>query len=459
MRIAIQNAKIVIPHMDMILENSSMVTENGLITKIAEGVRYSYDSKANIIIDAKGGYLIPGIINHHTHGVSLGPLFSAGNPALPMELILGNLNRHLLQGTTTILNEDGFATIEETEIMDKLHPIKLKAATSHTPLNIKAAEITDGSGLSSFHKKLTVEKMLERGAVALGEIGGGDTLGGGGVCYNLLPKTIEEKTGKRINASQAEKLMWAVLGRYIDPSVADRENVEKVIEEIGIKGLLSVDEAIEIILKDAYAPVETGRDGIREAAERAIQYDMPIIIHNAAGCKEVVFEVAEKLGLRLIAAHSSHATFTKDEIRGNIKKLRGFGTFIDMCVGDFFGAKNLSPSDYLDISYDLLEEGLIDLLSTDFMAGNWDPIILFIKNAVDNKSISLTKALAMTSCNVIKAIPKLGANTGFIEEGKAADIAILNPNDISDVQHVLIDGIPVVINGEIKAPKASWVWY
>jgi len=403
--------------------------------------------------------LIPGIINHHAHGVSLGPLFSAGNPAPPTELIFSNLNKHLLHGTTTLLNEDGFATIEETEIMNKLHPVKIKAATSHTPLNVEASEITDGTGLNEFHKKLTVKEMLINGAVALGEIGGGDTLGGGGACYNLLPRTIEAKTGKRINPAGAEKLMWAVLGRYIDKSVTDREKVDMVLDEIGLKGLLSTDEAIDIILKDVYAPVETGREGIREAAELAIKYDMPIVIHNAAGCKEVVFEVAEKLGSRLIAAHSNHSSFDKDEIIGNVKKLKSFGAIIDICSGDYFGARNFGTTEYLSVTYNLLEEGLVDLISTDFMAGNWDPIILFIEEAVNKKKITLPKALAMTSCNVAKAIPKLATNTGFIEEGKAADLVVLDPDTISKVKHVLIDGIPVVMNGEIKAPKANWLWY
>jgi len=377
MRVTIQNANIVIPHKDMIINHSSIIIENGLIIKIAQGVKYSYDPTSNTIIDAKGGFLIPGIINHHAHGVSLGPLFSAGNPAPPMELMISNLNKHLLQGTTTILNEDGFATIEETEIINKLHPVKIKAATSHTPLNVEASEITDGTGLNRFHKELTVKKMLERGAVALGEIGGGDTLGGGGACYNLLPRTVEAKTGKRINASEAEKLMWAVLGRYIDKSVTDREKVHTVLEEIGLKGLISIDDAIDIILEDVYAPVETGRDGIREAADLALQYDMPVVIHNAAGCKDVVFEVAKKLGLRLIAAHSSHPSFKTDEIVENIKHLRSFGAFIDVCSGDYFGAKNLCPPEYLNIAYELLEQGLVDLISTDFMAGIFNHFLAF----------------------------------------------------------------------------------
>ena len=96
MRVTIQNANIVIPHKDLILNHSSIIVENGLIIKIAEGVRYSYDPASNSIIDARGGFLIPGIINHHAHGVSLGPLFSAGNPAPPTELIISNLNKHLL---------------------------------------------------------------------------------------------------------------------------------------------------------------------------------------------------------------------------------------------------------------------------------------------------------------------------------------------------------------------------
>lgn len=182
---------------------------------------------------------------------------------------------------------------------------------------------------------------------------------------------------------------------------------------------------------------------------------MPVVIYNAAGCKEVVFEVAKKLGSRLIAAHSSHTTFKTDEIVENVKRLRSFGAFIDVCNGDYFGAKNFCPPEYLNIVYELLEQGLVDLISTDFMAGNWDPIILFIEEAVNKKKITLPKALAMTSCNVAKAIPKLATNTGFIEEGKAADLVILEPDTISKVQHVLIDGIPVVTNGEIKAPKAN----
>ncbi|MFW5872991.1 MAG: hypothetical protein ACOCVN_03295, partial [bacterium] len=96
---------------------------------------------------------------------------------------------------------------------------------------------------------------------------------------------------------------------------------------------------------------------------------------------------------------------------------------------------------------------------TDFMAGNWDPLLLIVKKAVEEERISLPKSLAMLSCNVAKTIPKLAPNTGFIEEGKTADLVILNPNDMSKVEHVLINGIPVVANGQIKAPKANWLWF
>lgn len=458
MRVVIQNANIVLPHKDTILNNSSMVIENGIISKIIKGVSFSYDSKANLIVDADNNYLIPGIIDHHAHAVSLGPLFGSAFPAPPLELIISNLNKHLLQGTTTILNQDGFATIEETEIMNKLHPIKIKSSTSHTPTNIQAAEMTDGSDLNSFHKTLTVESMLERGAVAIGEIGDGGTLGGTGVCYNLLPKKIEEKTGKRISFVEAQKLMWAVLGRYIDTSVTDREKVGTVLEEIGLKGLISIDDAINIILEGVYSTVETARNGIREAAEFALRYNIPMEVHTAAGCKEVVLEVAEKLGSKLITAHSSHPSFTTDEVVENIKKLKSFGAIIDIWSGDYFVAKKICPPEYLDVNLHLIEEGLVDLISTDFLAGNWDPILLIIKKAVEEEKISLPSILAMVSCNVVKAIPKLAPNTGFIEEGKAADLVVLNSNDLAEVRHVFINGLPVVIDGEIKAPKANWLW-
>ncbi|MDH5363934.1 MAG: amidohydrolase family protein [Dehalococcoidia bacterium] len=453
MRIVINNTNIVIPDKELVLKNSSLVIDNGVISRIDEGVRYRYDYGANVVIDAEEGYLIPGLINHHSHGFTLGPLFPSGGVPLTFEFIFRDLNRHLLQGTTTLLNLDGFATIEEVEIINKLHPIKIKTATSHTPLNIKAAEIADGAGLTQLHKNLTVEEMLDRGAIAIGEVGAGSTLGGGAAIYLILPRAIEEKIGKRITPAQSGKLIKAVLGRHIDPSLTDKEKVQDALEEAGLKDLLTADDAIDLVMKTIYAPVEIARDGIREAADLALKYDVSLIVHNATASKDAVLEAAKRLGPKLVAGHSNHPSFEKEEMIQVMKELRKYGAIIDVWCGDYFGARQLFSTDSIDATLKVLEEGLGDVLSTDFAGGNWDPILRIIEKAVEEKVISLPKAIAMVSYNVVKAIPKLAPNCGTIAVGKTADLTILDVNKLSKVKYVFIDGVPVVINGQIKVPK------
>ena len=184
---------------------------------------------------------------------------------MTFELVISNLNRHLFQGTTTLLNLDGFALIEEVEAVNKLHPIKIKTGTTHIPLNMKAAELDNRAVVTKAHKEKTVVEMLERGASVIGEVGAGSTLGGGVASYYLLPRAIEEKTGKIITAAQAERLERAVLGWYINPFFTAKEEVKAFLKESTLEGSLTIGEAIEITMKVVYAPVEVVREGIKEA--------------------------------------------------------------------------------------------------------------------------------------------------------------------------------------------------
>lgn len=453
------NTNIVVPHKEKILERSSLVVYNGVIVRIDEGVKYRHDTTSDIIIDAEGGFLIPGLINGHTHGFTLGPLFPSATRPLPFMFALRNLNRHLLQGTTTLLNADGFALPEEVEIMNKFHPVKIKMATSHTPLNIKAAKLADGSGLTPTHTAMTVEEMVRRGAVAIGEIGGGHTLAGGGAAYLELPRAIEERTGKRITSAQASKLITAVLGKYADSSQLNREKVLESLKDSGLTDVLTIDDAINMVMTTVYKSVEIAREGIREAAELALKHGVPMLVHTAPPSKKVVLEVAEKLGSLLIAGHTNHPTFEDEEEMLQVaRELKKRGAITDICSGDGFGAKQLySSSALVNATLKLLKEGLGDIITTDYMGGYWDPMLLLIKKAVEEGILSLPKAIAMVTYNVTKAFPMLASNSGTIDVGRTADLAVLSADDISKVKHVLINGFPVVVNGEIKALSLSWI--
>ena len=183
---------------------------------------------------------------------------------------------------------------------------------------------------------------------------------------------------------------------------------------------------------------------------------MPVIVHNAAGSKDAVLEAAKRLGPKLIAGHSNHSSFDKGEMLEVARELKKLGAIIDVCSGDTFGARQLFSA--IEPTLTMIEEGIVDIISTDFMGGNWDSMLRILEEVVERKKISLPKAIAMATSNVVKAIPRLAPNAGIIEVGKTADIAILDKKQLSKVHHVIINGIPVVVDGVIKAPRPDWIW-
>jgi hypothetical protein len=150
------------------------------------------------IVDGAGMLVIPGLINNHTHGTAYGPLFPSGHAALPREQVLANLDRHLLEGTTTVLCVDGFVTAADLASTDEAHPVNIGLASCNTPACLRAATVADGGGLTEANRMFTARRAIGAGAVALGEIGAGHTLGGGGASYLYIPAEIERRTGVTI---------------------------------------------------------------------------------------------------------------------------------------------------------------------------------------------------------------------------------------------------------------------
>src|SRR3712207_3721310 len=71
-------------------ENVTVVVEDHLITEVIERRAPYYDRGAPII-DARGGFVLPGLINHHVHGLTRGPLMIIGEPPLGDLRVRANL--------------------------------------------------------------------------------------------------------------------------------------------------------------------------------------------------------------------------------------------------------------------------------------------------------------------------------------------------------------------------------
>lgn len=126
---------------------------------------------------------------------------------------------------------------------------------------------------------------------------------------------------------------------------------------------------------------------------------------------------------------------------------------MDILGGDYFGIHAYFPNHAT--TFALVAEGLVDLISTDYIGGYWDSILQVLQYFVEQKMLDIPRAISLATGNVCKAIPKVAPNRGLICEGNVADIAILNKKNISDVMTVIIGGKVVVENSMITEPQEA----
>ncbi len=398
------------------------------------------------IVDAAGMVTIPGLINGHTHGTAFGPLFPSGHKGLPDRQVLANLDRHLLQGTTTVLCVDGFVTAEELARTRELHPVNVKLASCNTPECLRAASIADGSGLTEVHRGFTAGQAVRSGAVAFGEIGAGHTLGGGGASYLYIPARVEERTGIRITRWQADRLKIAVLGRHISVSAFDPDAVREALADAGLTGKLSIQDACEIVSGVVLPAFDIALRGLGEAAEQALLAGVPVLVHNAAASMSQVASIA-RTGVRLIAGHSNHSSFELREALEHAERLKEAGAVIDVSTFDRFGPGATTGP---ELFYAMLSAGLVDTISTDYAAGHHDPILLAINQSIIQGVVSLPAAVAMATANVADAIPGLAPRRGRIVPGAVADLVITDAGQLDRVNTVMIGGEIVVREGKLR---------
>ncbi len=432
MRLDILNGNVITGDGNEMLENRSVVIEDGFITDLPKVNYIPYNTYADGFIDAKGDYVIPGLINIHTHGTSFGPFMPYVWKRIPYERFIFNLNTFLLEGVTTILDADGITLPEEVQAANKCHPINLRIGTFHTPKNLATVDIIDcaGESMDDLHRNFTIDEAVAQGAVAIAEVGSPGTTAG----------TFEKCTRlkKVISANQARALDHAVLR-------GDRNEIRQVLDEASLQDV-SIEEGIKLAEVTSINPIKACCEAITESAVHAKKYNLPVLAHSEPGMKDTIINLAREIGSLCIAVHVNHS-FKPEDAVAYVKELKSYGAFAEIITSDSYHAKQIDPTPAASLA--LLKEGLIDLISTDYSGGYHDPILLVMQKAVEKGYTTLPEAIAMATGNAAKAIPKLARNRGIIKEGYIGDICIIDKNDISKVKHVVIFGRVVVNNGRL----------
>ncbi|MDM9621895.1 amidohydrolase [Rhizobium sp. AC44/96] len=442
--ILITNGRVVPGDGATVLDPGSVRIRGDQIIEVGEG---RTESRAEtFVIDAAGHTVIPGIINAHAHGCVFGPSMPSGSPPFTANDIEYFRNRHLISGTTTLLNVCGLALPAEIDRNPPVgHPLDIHVTTAHTPSNIQAALAIDGKGLRQKHRSAAMETMIDRGAKALGEAGGGQTLGGGAQDYRFIPEAVFAATGTNLPPKYARALKEAILGRSLTGEGARPDDIPALLADCGLAASIRPEEIMHLIKRTVMPPVKLSLQGLEEIAAASERYDLPGIFHHALPTAQTLIRLAETYPrARMVAAHANHPSFEPEECASYARQLREHGTFIDVSTLDCISTRWRNDPTNFDR---LIEEGLVDTLSTDFAGGDWDSILDAIQRIVKRRMLVLPQAIALATGNVARVFPELAGDRGRLENGKRADLAIVENHNLARVRHVLIRGRVVVFNG------------
>ncbi|MBC8075811.1 MAG: hypothetical protein H7Y32_07030 [Chloroflexales bacterium] len=428
MRLAITNTTVIVGDGSTIIADCSVIVEDGLIVDIVPE-RYPYYDPADELIDARGGLTIPGLINHHVHGLSVGPIQAIGQPPLSHARATHNLNILLSQGVTTALNVDGLPTVDEIDAVGHAHPINLKATTLHTPTYLRWANSARfGYGTVRERHHTSVQHMLARGAVAVGEAGPGSDIHWPD--YVLIPEAVQRQTGARLLREQA-----VVLRELVERS-APHSEIDAALARFGVSGMRAAE--VEELVAATVEWSALSREACYEAATLAKQLDAPLILHNTPAVADMVREIAAENRENTIAGHSNFYYPTAEAAIEVARYVKSKGGWVDIMGGDSFGGRRFFTS--LDLQLALLRAGVVDMLSTDYCGGFWDSMLQVLEACVAAGAATLPQAIALVTGNVARILPQLAPNRGLVQVGKVADLAIVSADHIAQVQCVIIQG-------------------
>lgn len=421
-RTVITGGTVVTP--DVVLADTNVEISGGVITAVG-----AVEAGGGEVIDASGCYVIPGLVNAHAHGCTTGPLFSSAAPAITDHEAHANADRHLAAGVTTLVNVCGFGLPGDVPE----HPLDIRLGSTHLPSAVAAADLVDARGLDATHRAATAAELIEGGAVALGEIGSGATLGGGVAAYRYIPDALKADVGRRLEPEEATALIDALVGptRVAEP---DDNALAAAMAELDLPP-----EALEVVRKAvvtyASAPVQASLASFAEAVALAERLDVPAVFHVAGPSVRTLLALARESHARLIAGHMNHTSFTPDEAVALARDLRNAHVIIDVSSLDIIHAQHLATPEVADA---LVREGLVDTLSTDYAGGAWEPMLGVVQRWTQRGWTTLTEGIAMCTSNPAEAMGF--TDRGRIDVGMRADIAIVSRDNLEDVHVVVANG-------------------
>lgn len=376
-RIVLKNAKIVLP--DRII-NGVIVLNDGKIKKIYESTMISEKDG----IDLQGKYVVPGFIDVHIHGAG------------------------------------GADAMDNTE--EALRTIS-KYIVKHGITNFLATTLTSS--------KETLKEVLEKiGKLQNEDIEGATIFGAHmeGPYFDVQYKGAQND-------------------KYITPA-----GVKEIEEYLSVKpGLVKLfsmaakgEGALESIkyLKENGVVVSVGHSGISfEEVQSAVKAGISHATHTFNGMKGFTHREPGVAGAVMVNDNiNAEIIFDKIHVHPEAVRLLIKAKGVDkvVCITDAMCATGLPAGNYKLGELDVyVKDGQARLVSNDSLAGSVLTLDKAFKHVIE-LGYSIFDAVKMTSTNAAK---EFGLNAGILQEGKDADIVVLNPDYSVDM---------TIVKGNIK---------
>jgi imidazolonepropionase-like amidohydrolase len=422
-------------------EGVTIAVENTIVTDVIPR-RYPYYDRADLIIDARGHFVAPGLIDHHAHGMAVGPLMGTAEPPLSAARVRYNRGRLLHEGVTRVVNVDGFILPHEVGEPDPAIPIDVALTTLHVPGFKEWASQLSLGGLTRPHREASLETMLAAGAVAVGEAGIG--IDDHWVIYTILPRLLDDV---RDGQGRGEG-HWAVTPEAAAAVLRAAPDCRRVAEALHEHHLaeISVERCLHLVER-ARDTQRLAQGALWAAARAARDASVPLIAHHTPATTRMLREIAAETGVPMIASHSNFRASSPEDAVSRAQSLRERGVRIDIMTGDLFGLREFTRDPRITVA--MIASGVVDLISTDYVGGFWDSMLRTLRCAVDEGAIDLATGFRLVAWNAVEVLPRLGKDSGRIVPGGRADLVILDRDGFDRV-------LGVIVQGRVAVGRLQW---
>lgn len=388
----IYNASVV--KKDEVLENAAVLIEDKLIQKIytnAEEIRCEADE----IIDAKGAYLMPGFIDLHSDNIE-----RVAQPR-PQSLIDFNIaireqeKQLICQGITTMYHSLTIAHSEKALATEAKAKMLLRTPENHRKLVKVIKNHNDGEHLihHRFHCRYDIT----------------NTKG-----YDMLIEFIQNRDMQLMS--------------FVDHTPGQGQYRDLEFYKKHVMGNEQSDQEKDEILRARIHTAKITGKQIEDAAKMAREAGIPMASHDDDSVEKLDY-VMENLGVNICEFPIELGVAKEAHKRG-----------LQVVVGANNILMGRSHSNNLS-ALEAIKNNCADILVSDYFPAS---LLHAVFKIADEKLMPLHKAVNMITYNPASAVG-ISDTTGSIEEGKIADLLIVEKkNEMPVIHTAFVDGVKVL---------------